>query len=73
MRSVAVGGWWSGGGVGQRALGVFECGQVTLGVECGGTTAAGRGDRLAVGVVDQIATGEDTGQLVSVVRPCTST
>ena len=37
--------------------------EVALGVQRGGAAGAGRGDRLAVGVVDDVAGGEDTGDV----------
>ena len=42
---------------------VRERGEEALGVEGGGAAGAGRGDRLAVGVVDDVARGEDAGQV----------
>src|SRR5580704_969942 len=38
---------------------VFLAGQPALGVQRRGAASAGRGDRLPVGVVDDIAAGED--------------
>ena len=43
--------------------------QVPLGVEGGLTSRAGRGDRLAVGVIDKVAGREHSGRLVRVERP----
>src|SRR5688572_18723386 len=62
----AWGGRGSDGGLlGRCLLLVREGGGVALGVEGGGTAGAGRGDRLTVGVVDDIAGGEEPGH----VRP----
>ena len=44
-------------------LGVREGGEEALGVEGGGAAGAGGGDRLAVGVVDDVAGAEDTGEV----------
>ncbi len=55
-----------GGGLGSglvRARGVVERGEVVLGVERGGAARAGGRDRLAVGVVDEVAGGEDAGHV----------
>src|SRR5690606_21146954 len=53
------------GGGGARGFGLLtvrESGEVTLGVERGGTARAGRRDRLAVGVVDHVTGTEDAGK-----------
>ena len=42
---------------------MVERGEVALGVERGGATGAGGGDRLAVVVVDEVAAGEDAGEV----------
>src|SRR3954449_4453546 len=49
--------WWGAGGP-LSAL-VEGLGEPALGVDRGGGTGAGRGDRLPVDVVDDVATGED--------------
>ena len=43
--------------------GVLQRGEVALGVQGGGAAGAGRGDGLAVGVVDDVAAGEHAGQV----------
>src|SRR3954449_10740354 len=48
------------GGGGSR---VVELGDVAFGVEGRRTAGAGSGDRLAVMVVDEVAAGEDAGQV----------
>ena len=48
---------------GSARLAVRERGEEALGVEGGGAAGAGRGDRLAVGVVDDVAGAEDAGQV----------
>src|SRR5689334_1574137 len=53
----------SDGGRSGRGSGVLQVGQVVLGVQGRSTAAAGGGDRLAVGVVHQVAAGEDAGQV----------
>src|SRR5690606_36527142 len=56
----AWGGWGSDGGLlGLGLVLVREGGEEALGVESGGTTGAGRGDGLAVGVVDHVTGAED--------------
>src|SRR5689334_9524219 len=62
-------GWCGGAGrdagrsdsslLGLGLLLVREGGEEALGVECGGAAGTGRGDRLAVGVVDHVTGGED--------------
>src|SRR5580692_8411216 len=42
-----------------RSSSVFLAGQPPLGVQRRGAASAGRGDRLPVGVVDDVAAGED--------------
>src|SRR3954469_9426556 len=42
---------------------LLERGQPALGVERRSAAAAGRGDRLPVGVVDEVAGGEDAGDV----------
>ena len=65
LQSLAGGLWCVGQAVASAsgALGVLESGQVALGVEGGRAAAAGGGDGLAVGVVDQVAAGEDARQV----------
>ena len=52
-----------GGLLGLGLLLVREGGEEALGVESGGAAGAGRGDGLAVGVVDDVTGAEDTGQV----------
>src|SRR6476646_9545246 len=40
---------------------IGQCGQVSLSVKSRSTTRSGRGNRLPVLVIDDIAAGEDTG------------
>ena len=52
-----------------RGVRGLEVGEVALGVEGGRATGPGRGDRLPVDVVDEVAAGEDTLEVGLLAAP----